>query len=84
MHGLGRPGRSKHAYGNGFLTASPIEVQLHPALKLFPRIMPCRDFVPIAERRWPAHFVADADSALNQLLLLRNNHLPQQLSLNRQ
>jgi len=30
--------------------------------------MPWLDFVPIAERRWPAHFVADADSALNQLL----------------
>jgi hypothetical protein len=47
--------------------------------------MPWLDFVPIAERRWPARFVADADSALNQLLLLRSNHnhLPQQLSLNR-
>jgi hypothetical protein len=45
--------------------------------------MPCRDFVPIAERRWLAHFVADADSALNQLLLLSSNYLPQHLSLNR-
>jgi hypothetical protein len=33
--------------------------------------MPWLDFVPIAERRWPAHFVADADSAPNQLLHLR-------------
>jgi hypothetical protein len=28
--------------------------------------MPWLDFVPIAERRWPAHFVADAESAPNQ------------------
>jgi hypothetical protein len=34
--------------------------------------MPWLDFVPIAERRWLAHFVADADSAPNQLLRLRS------------
>jgi len=33
---------------------------------------PWLDFVPNAERRWLAHFVADADSALNQLLRLPN------------
>jgi hypothetical protein len=41
--------------------------------------MPWLDFVPIAERRWPAHFVDGVESAPNQQVRLRKLRLRSQL-----
>jgi hypothetical protein len=84
MHGS-KTGPTLEALWQWLLDRFSQRSTITPRVKnFFPRIIPCPDFVPIAERRWLAHFVADADSALNQRLLrLRRNLLPPRLSLNR-